>query len=115
MERLSCYNCFRKHIGQAKVLWDEMRMGYPQHYEFVFAHMAEAEEEVWKVWDKWQDSLAQMAEASDEILKFHEDLANEVREHRVQFESDPNYKPPFNELRRKSQVMEERSIPCQET
>lgn len=40
-----CIRCTIKHLGQAKILLDEARLGYPHHVWYAMAHMAEAEAE----------------------------------------------------------------------
>jgi len=43
--RESCLMCYRKHIGQARALIDESKLGYPSHIYLALGHMAEAEAE----------------------------------------------------------------------
>ncbi len=40
-----CVRCGIKHLGQAKILMDEARLGYPHHVWYAMSHMAEAEAE----------------------------------------------------------------------
>lgn len=62
--RHGCTTCARKHIAQASVLMDEARLGYPEHAWLAVGHLAEAE---------------------SELLEEFEDLAIQVREHRVRY------------------------------
>jgi hypothetical protein len=41
-----CTRCTIKHLGQAKILMDEYRLGYPHHVWYALSHMAEAEAEI---------------------------------------------------------------------
>ena len=43
--RSKCWLCTYKHIAQAIILSEEMRVGYPEHLVFVIGHLAEAETE----------------------------------------------------------------------
>jgi hypothetical protein len=44
--RESCFECCRKHIGQAHILETEAKLGYPLHKYLAIAHLAEAEDEM---------------------------------------------------------------------
>jgi len=72
--RETCRDCARKHIAKALVLAIEERTGYPQFKWLVIGHLAEAEAEL--VWD-------------------HEDLANELREYRKEYEIDSSVNMPL--------------------
>jgi hypothetical protein len=43
--RPPCYDCVRKHLGQALVLLCEAEKGYPSHGWLAVGHMGEAEDE----------------------------------------------------------------------
>ncbi len=75
--RPSCTLCARKHLAQALILMNEARMGYPEHRWLAIGHLAEA---------------------SDELLKEYPDLANQVRDERKRYESDPAYQVPIMSL-----------------
>lgn len=45
-EREFCPRCAIKHLGKAKVLLDEARLGYPHNVWFAIANMSEAEDEL---------------------------------------------------------------------
>ena len=68
--RESCLFCVRKHVGQAWVLSNECRQGYPQHRALVIGHLGEA---------------------ADEAVKRFPALAKAIREERLRFEKDPSY------------------------
>ena len=46
--RESCFDCARKHIGQALVLLIEAKLGYPEYKWLAIGHLAEAEAETVK-------------------------------------------------------------------
>ena len=64
-ERKFCPRCAIKHLGKAKVLLDEARLGYPMHTWLAMANMSEAE---------------------DEIVEFMPTTANEIRAARIQLQ-----------------------------
>jgi len=67
--REGCLDCARKHLAQAEVLILEYATGdYPRH--------------------KWY-AVGHMAEASDELMADHPELAKTVRESRLRFMDDP--------------------------
>ena len=96
--RIACLNCARKHLAQAAILRDEMFMGYPEHMELSFDHMDSAEGEIRDRLLKYWRSMGHMAEASDETIGKYYDLANAIRDERLKFQEDPNYKPLFDKL-----------------
>ena len=46
IDRKSCTRCAVKHLGKAKILLDEMRLGYPTHVWIAAANLSEAEDEI---------------------------------------------------------------------
>ena len=107
MKRITCLDCARKHLTQAKILRSEMFMGYPEHWEFSFEHMEKAEEKIWEAHDKYWDSMGHMSEASDELVVNHPVIANNIRDERLKFQDNPNYTPDFDGLRRQVTLLEE--------
>ena len=75
--RLSCLMCAMKHVTQAAILTMEARQGYPLH--------------------RWW-ALGHLAEASDELVADYEELANEIREYRKQYEDAEDVQLPYNEI-----------------
>jgi hypothetical protein len=71
--RQTCLDCVRKHLGQAHVLLDESRLGYPEHFWLAIGHLAEAE---------------------SESLKENPDIAYAIREARTALIDEPDY--PFD-------------------
>lgn len=70
--RESCAHCAMKHIAQALVLVQEERLGYPLHRWLAAGHMAEA---------------------SDELILNHPELAMRVRAERLNYMEDSQYVP----------------------
>lgn len=75
--RPSCLNCSRKHLAQALVLLHESKKGYPTHFWLAQGHIAEAE---------------------DELLRDHPELAEIVRNERKLLEEDSSYEIPIMDL-----------------
>lgn len=75
--RSSCILCACKHLAQACVLLNEMKLGYPAHYWIALGHMAEAE---------------------DELAQDYLDLARSVRAYRKELELYPLFDVPFELL-----------------
>ena len=72
--RVGCLDCVRKHLGQASVLMDEARLGYPSHRWLAVGHMAEAE---------------------SEMVEINAGLAHRIRDHRLAYIADEDYRVPI--------------------
>ena len=70
--RPPCEDCFKEHVGKAVVLLTESKLGYPEH--------------------RWL-AIANLGEASAEILGISEELANEVRGIKIRMVQDPSFMP----------------------
>ncbi len=79
--RESCTLCVCKHLAQACVLNTEALLGYPLHRYLAIGHLAEAEAE---------------------SLKKYGDLAEEIREHRLNYTLDESYAIPYLSLIKKA-------------
>lgn len=75
--RPTCLECAGKHLAQACELIKEMSTGYPAFKWYVIGHLAEAEEET---------------------VRDYPDLANEIREYRVEWSDLQTLIIPFEEL-----------------
>jgi hypothetical protein len=75
--RPSCLNCARKHLAQAEILLHESKQGYPDHFWLCMGHLAEA---------------------ADELLRDHQNLADQIRNERKLLEDDPEYQIPIMDL-----------------
>jgi len=82
--RKTCLDCTRKHVSQAAVLMEEALQGYPDHRWLAVGHLAEA---------------------SAECLDQYPALAKELRDHRVAYMADPNYKVPVVALLNKASAL----------
>lgn len=60
--RDSCIKCVRKHIAQARVLLDESKLGYPNHFFLALGHLAEAEAESIKDFPELATKIREMRE-----------------------------------------------------
>jgi hypothetical protein len=69
--RKPCLDCTRKHLAQAEVLMNESLRGYPSHRWLAIGHLAEAEEE---------------------LLGISLEVANEIRNHRLEYMTNEDYK-----------------------
>ena len=67
--RSYCLHCTLKHIGKAVILLSEAKLGYPEHLYLAIGNLSEAE---------------------DECLIEHPELAERIREIRLEIEDDIN-------------------------
>lgn len=74
--RQPCLQCFRKHIGNASVLIEEVLDGYP------YKHLV----------------VGHLDQAAQEIRKYSRELAHVVRAHRIKWQQDEKYDIPFEAL-----------------
>ncbi len=79
-----CLNCVLKHLGQAFVLQGEIEAGYEEHAILVIGHLAEATEEIYGI---------------------SQELASEIRQHRMSFIEDEKYQVPYFELYKKVKAL----------
>ena len=84
MSRESCFDCVRKHIGQAHALLDETVQGYPRHFWWAVGHLSEAESE----------SIRENRAVAREIRRARMDLMN----HSVQFLNGTYQGPSMDDL-----------------
>ena len=97
-DRKPCLDCVRKHLAQAAVLRDEMFLGYPEHFDLAWEHLTVAEACVRDaVLRRWR-LMGHLAEASDESVGEWPELASAIRDERLKFQEDPNYRPEFERL-----------------
>lgn len=67
-DRSFCPRCAIKHLGKAKILMDEARLGYPHHVWFALANMSEAEDEI----------VALMPEQAEKIRLARKELEDHI-------------------------------------
>jgi len=75
--RKYCLDCVIKHLGQAMVTQMESNMGYPNHILLTIGHLSEA---------------------SEECFDISKELAEEIRQHRLQIMANSNYEVPYFHL-----------------
>lgn len=86
--RKYCLKCVIKHLGQAFVTQIESSMGYPEHILLTIGHLSEA---------------------SEECFLASEELANEIRQHRLKLMEKSSYEVPYFDLYNKTkQLMSEK-------
>ena len=79
-----CLNCVMKHLGQAAVLQGEVEAGYEEHAILVYGHLAEATEEIYGI---------------------SQELATEIRQHRMALIEDEKYQVPYFQLYNKVKTL----------
>jgi hypothetical protein len=83
-----CLDCVIKHLGQAFITQIEASMGYPEHNLLTIGHLAEA---------------------SEECFGASEEMANEIRQYRLNFMADSQTVIPYFDLyRRVKDLIEEK-------
>lgn len=109
-----CYLCAKKHIVAAKTLFREYHTGYSDHLKNLIDSLRVAEDKVREAFIKWQDIMGElnMAEAellggSDEYMDpEHIKVANLIRDERIRLSDDTLYKPVFDELLVRVQLLQ---------
>lgn len=109
-----CYLCAKKHIVAAKTLFREYHTGYSDHLKNLIDSLRVAEDNVREAFIKWQDIMGElnMAEAellggSDEYMDpEHIEVANLIRDERIRLSDDTLYKPDFDELLVRVQLLQ---------
>jgi hypothetical protein len=108
---VSCFDCCKKHISRAKVLYEEWHLGYPDHGTLMYNEFVEANKVIEEGLVLYWDSLAQLDMASCELVGYnieHLDktfnieileLANKIRSARILFQENTTNVPDWNYLR----------------
>lgn len=112
----SCYECAKKHISRAQILFEEYHTGYPDHIKNLMNSMRVAESEINKAFQLWQKVQAHLDMASAEFLgndttaetmqRAHIQLANDIRDVRLKLAQNPLYIPKFDALLTRVQQFE---------
>jgi hypothetical protein len=99
---VNCFDCCKKHISRAKVLYEEWHLGYPDHGTLMYNEFVEANKVIEEGLVLYWDSLAQLDMASCELVGYnieHLDktfnieileLANKIRTARILFQENTN-------------------------
>jgi len=79
--RSGCLFCAEKHLQQAQIISMEVRKGHSDHMRYVCGHMAEAE---------------------DHLLEAYPDMANRIRDYRLEYRNsfldDRTVTIPFDDV-----------------
>lgn len=105
-----CFDCTKKHLSRAKVLFEQWHQKYPEHGTLMYNQFTEANRDIEQGYTMFWDSLGQLDMASSElvgnIIQLDEgfriqiiNLANEIRKARILFQEDSNNVPDFDHLR----------------
>lgn len=105
-----CFECCKKHLSRAKILFEEWHQKYPEHGTIMYNEFIEANRDIEEGYTMFWDSLGQLDMASGElvgnIMEIDEgfrveiiNLANEIRAARILFQEDSNQVPDFAKLR----------------
>lgn len=105
-----CFDCCKKHLSRAKILFEEWHQQYPEHGTMMYNQFTEANKVVEEGYTMFWDSLGQLDMASSElvgnIMQLDQsfriqiiNLANEIRKARILFQEDSNNVPDFATLR----------------
>jgi len=82
--RKYCLDCVIKHLGQALVTQIESNMGYPEHILLTIGHLAEA---------------------AEECFGASKELAEEIRQNRLEVIANSAYEIPYFDLYNKVKVL----------
>ena len=105
-----CFDCTKKHLSRAKVLFEEWHQKYPEHGTMMYNQFTEANRDIEQGFVLFWDSLGQLDMASSELvgnmMELDEsfrieiiNLANEIRKARILFQQNSNNVPDFDHLR----------------
>lgn len=107
----ACFECCKKHITAAKVLYKEWIMGYPEHSNLTYSELTKANKAIEEGMIKYWDSLGELDMASRELIgdDFKSldstfkveliELANKIRAERILFQEDSTKVPNWDKLR----------------
>lgn len=113
----NCFDCVKKHIGRAKIFYEEFKLGYPNHEALMFKEFTKSNKALEEAFILYSDSLSQLDMASCELVGDMNDLeegyqvqmltlANEIRKERLLFQEDPTKVPNWDSLRLKVQKLQ---------
>lgn len=112
-----CFDCCKKHLSRAKVLFEEWHQKYPEHGTMMYNQFTEANRDIEQGYTIFWDSLGQLDMASGELvgnmMELNQgfriqiiNLANQIRKARILFQEDSNNVPDFADLRIKVQKLQ---------
>ena len=106
----NCFDCTKKHLSRAKILFEEWHQKYPEHGTMMYNQFTEANKTIEEGYVLFWDSLGQLDMASGELIgnmmQLDQgfriqiiNLANEIRKARILFQQNSNNVPDFDHLR----------------
>lgn len=106
----NCFECAKKHITRAKILFEEWHQKYPEHGSIMYNQFTEANRDIEQGYLLFWDSIGQLDMASSELIGqligLNQDfsiqiinLANDIRKARILFQQNSNNIPDFAKLR----------------
>ena len=114
-----CFECSKKHLSRAKILWEEFNMKYPDHGTLCFNEFTEANKDIEEAYCLYWDSLGNLDQSSCELIGGNDftdlphgyqvdiiELANKIRIQRINFQADSSNVPEWNKLRIEIQRLE---------
>lgn len=66
---VNCFDCCKKHISRAKVLYEEWHLGYPEHGTLMYNELVESNKVIEEGLVLYWDTLAQLDMASCELVR----------------------------------------------
>ena len=113
----NCFECTIKHLGRAKILYEEFLTGYPDHKDLSFNEIDKGLKNIEQAYLIYLDSMSQLDMASAELIGNIIDLpsewatdmielANEIRQARLTCQTNANASPNFDDLRLKVKKLE---------
>lgn len=115
----NCFECSKKHLSRAKILWEEFNTKYPDHGVLSFNEFTKANKVIEEAFCLYWDSLGNLDQASCELIGGNDfvdlphgfqlemiELANKIRTQRINFQADSSYIPEWNKLRIEIQKLE---------
>ena len=106
----ACFECAKKHLTRAKILYEEFLQGYPNHEPMMFNEFTTTNRVLEEAYAYYWDSLGQLDMASAELVGDFTnlpgtyqaeliELANEIRIARITYQEDLTKVPDWNKLR----------------
>lgn len=115
----NCFECSKKHLSRAKILWEEFNMKYPDHAALCFNEFTKANKNIEEAYCLYWDSLGHLDQASCELIGGNDfidlpkgyqaemiELANKIRIQRINYQNDLSFVPEWNKLRIDIQKLE---------
>lgn len=105
-----CFDCVMKHLGRAKILYEEFLLGYPDHRDLAFDELWKGNKALEQAYLAYLNSTSELDMASCELVGNISDLpksiavemielANTMRAQRLVCQSDFTKVPDFDKLR----------------